>query len=166
MRVLARRTAQILLAAAALAGLGNAQQRMSWSDFSTRMTPHHTLRIALPDGAVVEFHPLLVKPDGIDARITKTSDRRTHAKGTALIPSSAISMVEVRSPRWRGKLIGTLAPIAAGAALAGASYGRGDDTYVRLIAGGLTMAGGGVGGFFIGRALDRRFERIVITGQR
>jgi hypothetical protein len=149
----------------ALASLGSAQQRMSWSDFSARMTPRHTLRIAFPDGAVIESRPLEIKPDQINVRITGTSDRRTHPKGPAIIPRAAISVVEVRPPRSLGKLIGTLAPIGVGAALVGASFGHGDDTYVRLVAGGLTMAAGGVGGFFIGRAIDRRFERIVIAGE-
>jgi len=166
MRVFSKRTAQILLATVALTSLGSAQQSMSWSDFSTRMTQRHTLRIAFPDGAVIEFQPLEVKPDEVNVRITRTSDQRRHPKGLATIPRATISIVEVRSPHSRGKLIGTLAPIAVGAALVGASYGRGDDTYVRLVAGGLTMAGGGVGGFFIGRALDRRFDRIVIAPEK
>ena len=74
-------------------------------------------------------------------------------------------MVQVRSPRWAGKLIGTLVPIGIGAGIlvAGVSSGGETEFYTGIAAGGFTMGLGGVAGFFIGRAIDRRFETLMIV---
>jgi len=140
-----------------------AENRLSWTDFSMLMKPNQTFRLALPDATVIEGRPVEMRPDGMVIRITRTSDRRAHPKGTVTVPREAVSVVEVRKPRSVGKIIGTLAPIGVGIAIAASAANEGDEMYVNLVAGGLTMAVGGVGGFFVGRAIDRRFERFVIA---
>jgi len=166
MRLLLKRTVPMLMLLAMVASAGIAQNRVTWSEFSMRVTPRHSIRMVLPDGTAIEGSPLEMKPEGMEIRIRKTSNRQAHPKGVMTIPRVAVTVVEVRTPRSRGKIIGTLAPIGVGIALVATAYGRGDDTYVRLFAGGLTMAGGGVGGFFIGRAVDRRFEQVVIAAEK
>jgi hypothetical protein len=161
MRLL-KRTAMLPLLIALMAAPGTAQNRLTWSDFSARMTPRHTVRMVLPDGTTIEARPLAMKSDGAEMRITKTSNRLIHPKGPSTIPRAAFSVVQVRSPRWRGRMIGTLAPIGAGIVAMASAYGKGDAVYGYLVGGGLTAAGGGVGGYFIGRAVDRRFEQFAI----
>ncbi len=63
-----------------------------------------------------------------------------------------------------GKLIGTLAPIGVGVALlaAGGTNQIEGEFYGYLVAGGLTLGAGTPTGFFVGRAVDRRFDQFVI----
>ena len=163
MRLLLQRTARLTLMLAMVEGAGIAQKRVTWSDFSSRMTERHTIRMVLPDSTAVEGRPMEMRSDGMDIRITKTSNRQAQPKGLATIARDAVSVVQVRTPRSRGKWIGTLVPLGVGITVVAASIGRGDETYKLLAAGGLTMSGGSVGGFLVGRAVDRRFEQFVIV---
>ncbi len=149
---------------AALNAADPASARISWSDFSMRVTPRHTIRMVLPDGTHVEGYPLHAKPDALDIYVTRTSNKQAHPKGNATISRESLSVVQVRSPRRMGKLIGTLAPIGAGVALlavGGTSHIEGD-FYGYIAAGGLTLGVGTPVGFFVGRAVDRRFDQFVI----
>ena len=140
--------------------------RLTWAEFSAKLTPKHTVRMVLPDGTHIEGAVRQVKPDALDIHVTRTSNRQTHPKGDATIPRESLSVVDVRSPRWKGKLIGTLVPIGAGAAIlaAGIAQDQGlDAVYEIAAAGGLTIAIGAPAGFFVGRAVDRRFEQFVIV---
>lgn len=159
----------LLFAPVAVSAADAAENRVTWSEFSTRMTPKCTIRMVLPDGTHIEGRPLQVKPDAIDVRISRTSNKQAHRKGDAAIPRESVSVVEVRNPRWKGKLIGTLAPIGVGAAIlaAGVAANQGsDDVYGYAILGGATMGFGAPLGFFVGRAIDRRFEQFIIIPER
>ena len=131
-----------------------------------RVTPRHTIRMVLPDGTRVEGYPLQAKPDALDIYVTRTSNKQAHPKGNATITRESLSVVQVRSPRWKGKLIGTLAPIGAGVALLAAggsnTFTIEGELYGYLLAGGLTLGAGAPAGFFVGRAIDRRFDQFVI----
>ena len=76
-----------------------------------------------------------------------------------------MTLVEIRARRWKGRLIGTLVPIGLGAGMVGGALARSVEgpLYELLAAGGLTAGLGGPGGYFIGRAFDRRFEQFVIV---
>lgn len=138
--------------------------RVTWAEFSGMMTPKHTVRMVLPDGTHVQGKVLRANSEGLEIRIRSTSNPQVHPKGEATIPRESLSVVDVRSPRSKGKLIGTLVPIGVGAGILAAGVGDGgDEVYVYLVAGGTTMGFGGVAGFFIGRAVDRRFQRFVIA---
>ncbi len=155
----------LFLTTAVVAGNIPTGNRVTWSEFSAKVAPKHTIRMVLPDGTLVEGHPLQLTADAMELSITRTSNRQAHAKGRATIPRGSVSVVEVRSPRWKGKLIGALAPIGIGTAIAvgGMAANQGsDDIYVYAAAGGLTIAAGAPAGLLVGRAIDRRFERFTI----
>lgn len=154
-----------VLTQAALNAADAPAARITWDDFSRRVTPERTVRMVLPDGTNVEGYVLQAKPDAIDIYVTHTSNKQAHPKGNATISRESLSVVQVRSPRHIGKLIGTLAPIGVGAAIAAAGIAGNqgsDSVYGYALAGGLTIAIGAPVGFLAGRAVDRRFDQFVI----
>ena len=147
---------------------GAPRNRITWEEFQARITPRHKIRMVLPDGSRLEGNPLVVRPDAIDMRVTRTSNKQAHPKGNTAIPRSSFSVIEVRNPRRAGKLIGALAPIGIGAGILAAGVSSGGETefYTGIAAGGCTMGFGAVAGFFVGRAIDRRFETLVIAPEQ
>ena len=147
---------------------GAPRNRITWEEFQARITPSHKIRMVLPDGSRLEGNPLTFRPDAIDMRVTRTSNKQAHPKGNTAVPRSSFSVVEVRSPRWAGKLIGTLAPIGIGAGILAAGVSSGGETefYTGIAAGGSVMGIGAVTGFFVGRSVDRRFETLVIVPEQ
>ena len=152
------------LTLAVLNAADSASNRITWGDFSMMVTPRHTIRMVLPDGTHVEGYPLQAKPDALDIYVTRTSNKQAHPKGNATISRESVSVVQVRSPRRIGKLIGTLVPVGVGVALlaAGGTNHIEGDFYGYLAAGGATLGFGTPAGFFVGRAVDRRFDQFVI----
>lgn len=51
------------------------QGDLTWSELSARPTPHHGVRMVLPDGATIEGNLLRVTANAIVLAITKTSNR-------------------------------------------------------------------------------------------
>lgn len=158
----------LCLTPGAIRAAGAPRDRITWEEFQARVTPKHKIRMVLPDGSRLEGNPLVFRPDAIDMRVTRTSNKQAHPKGNSAIPRSSFSVVEVRSPRWAGKLIGTLAPIGIGAGILAAGVSSGGETefYTGIAAGGCTMGFGAVAGFFVGRAIDRRFETLMIVPEQ
>src|SRR5947209_6070170 len=118
----------LLCIAAVAVNAQSTAKRITWNEFSTQVTPRHTIRLVLPDGTHIEGKPLQVTPDSISAKVTRTSNKQAQPKGSATIPRQSVSVVEVRSPRYAGKLIGTLVPIAAGAAIAAGGFAASQGT--------------------------------------
>lgn len=163
MRLFLQRTALLSFLLAAVCDAGWAQQRITWAEFSTKATPVNKIRMVLPDGTHVEGYTLTAKPDGLDFNVTRTSNRQAHPKGKATIPRASVSAVDMRPPRWKGRLIGTLVPIAAGVAMFAAASGAEEGPfYGYVIAGGLALGAGTPAGFLMGWAVDRRFYQFII----
>ena len=139
--------------------------QLTWDALAAQADTGCSIRMALPDGAVIEGHPLGFRPEAMDLRVYKTSDRRAHPKGRITIPRASVAVVEVRARRWKGRLIGVLVPIGAGAAMVGGAIAGAAEgaLYGLLAGGGLTIGLGGPAGYFIGRAFDRRFEQFSIV---
>ena len=140
-------------------------KQLTWDAFAARLDVGSAIRIVLPDGTLIEGKPGVFRPEALDLRVYKTSNRRAHPKGLTTIPRETVTVVEIRARRWKGRLIGTLVPVGLGAGMVGGGLSQSLEgpLYGLLAAGGLTMGLGGPGGYFIGRAFDRRFEQFVIV---
>lgn len=145
---------------------------LSWGELAQLARPDWTIRVTLPDGTTVEGMPAQFEPDALSMRIVRTSNKSLHPRGEISIPRAQVKVVGIRKNRNKGRLIGTLIPVAAGIAVMGAGLAMGNDEKCFIIctgpvvvgAGAFTAAAGGTAGYFIGRSVDRRFETVTITG--
>lgn len=150
-----------------LASAGEGSQSISWDALTRLITTQDAVRLVAPDGTTLQGENPWVQAEGIRVRITKTSNKMLHPKGEMTIPRGWVKGIDVRKHRTRGRRIGLLVPLGAGAAmLAGvlATGGGGDSGGNEwLMAGGLLALFGAPAGYFIGRASDRRWETFVIA---
>lgn len=140
------------------------QNQLTWDAFAALVNARSSIRMILPDGTLIEGHPITFRPEALDISLYKTSNRQLHRKGSMTIRRETVSVVDIRKARKRGRLIGTLVPIGAGAAMMAGATARSIEgpLYELLAAGALTMGVGGPAGYFTGRAVDRRFEQFII----
>ena len=139
--------------------------RLTWDALGAQARPGCSIRMVLPDGMQIEGRLVSFRPEAMDLSVYKTSNKQAHPKGLITIPRKNVSVVEIRAKRHKGRLIGTLVPIGLGAAMLAGGLAQSDEgiLYTMLAAGGLAMGAGAPSGYFIGRAIDRRFEQFVIV---
>jgi hypothetical protein len=151
---------------AALAGPAESQQvrTLTWSELSEYVQPDWTVRVVLPDSNQVQGRGALFTPEALTLKIVKTSNLTLYPKTSMKIPREQVHTIDVRENRSRARLIGVLAPVAAGVAV-GIGIGT-SGGFLAAEAGGALGAGiaviGGVAGYFAGRAIDRRFHRVAV----
>jgi hypothetical protein len=150
-----------------LTAAAESRNQLTWDAFAARVDARCSIRMVLPDGALIEGNPVSFRPEAMDLRVYKISDRRAHPKGATTIPRETVTVVEIRARHRKGRLIGTIIPLAVGAATVAGAMARSVEApiYGLVAAGGLTMGLGGPGGYFIGRAVDRRFESHCAAGK-
>lgn len=138
--------------------------QLTWEAFGAYVNGHCSIRMMLPDGTLIEGHPVTIRPEALEIAVYKTSNRHLHSNSRMMVPRESVSVVDIRKSRKRGRLIGTLVPLGIGAGLLAGATARSIESpiYGPLVAGGLTMVVGTPVGYFIGRAVDRRFERFTI----
>lgn len=156
----------VLICAMCLPAEAQQQNARSWSDLSQEVEPNWTLRMILPDSTLVEGRTATFTSEALTMRVVKTSNMSLHPKGVVTIPRDQVKTLEIRKNGTKGRWIGTLLPVAAGAA-AGLAYGQsnsGDLLAPEAAAAlfGLIAGGGGVAGYFIGRAVDRQFHAVAV----
>ena len=111
-----------------------------------------------------------VQPDGLQMKVSKSSDRHVQPKGRQLIPRQSISVLQVTDYRKLGRLLGTTGAMAATAGIVaaqniGVSEGPGIIVIPAMAAAG--TVGAGIGGYYVGKAFDKRVTEIrVIPEQR
>jgi hypothetical protein len=152
-------------------GLGTARARdpqqaqLKWGE----LQPHiagKKVALALPDGTAVEGKVRQVEADGLQLKITKTSDRKAQPKGVHLIPRQSVTFLRVTEYRWIGRLLCTVGAIGATAGIVAAQH---IDVYegAALVVVPVVVAGGsagvGVAGYYIGKKLDKRVTEIRIV---
>jgi hypothetical protein len=145
----------------------------SWSDLAQAVQPDWTIRVVLPDGTAVDGKPARFEPEALTMRVFHTSNKSLHPKGEISIPRAQVKVVEIRTNRHKGRLLGTLIPVGAGIGVGvgiAASTLSGPPSLAQGIAAGASLgiglgvaAIGGTAGYFIGRSADRRFERVTVT---
>ena len=140
------------------------QVQLKWEELGPSIT-NQKVAFVLPDGTYVEGKVLGVQPDGLNLKVSKTSDRKTQPKGKHLIARQAISVLRVTQYRKMGRLLGTVGAMAIAGGIAAAMY---PDLYEgplivivpAVVAGGIT--GSGIGGYYAGKAFDKKVTEIRI----
>jgi hypothetical protein len=147
-------------------GGGSSQLQLRWSELDSVITDRKVTMV-LPGGTQIEGKVLRVVADGLWLDVVKTSDRATQPKGVHLIPRQSVSVLRCTEYRRISRLIGTLAlpaAVAAGMLAAGTTdcY-EGPCIVLFPVLGVSTAAGGAIGGYHIGKRVDRKVTGIRVV---
>jgi hypothetical protein len=141
------------------------QMQLKWDELDARIAKKK-VAFVLPDGTLVEGKVIGVEPDGLRLKVTKSSNRKAQPKGKQLVARQAISVLRVTDYRKLGRLLGTTGAIAAAAGIVAAQQidiyeGPAVIIVPAVVAGG--TVGAGVGGYYLGKAFDKRVTEIRIV---
>ena len=149
-----------ILSGAVPAAAGSDEQRqITWAGLTDVVGK--TVKIVMPDGAIIQGKAAAVQNDGLAVDINKTSNKSTYPKGRFLVPRATLHTFSIDRPRIRGKVIGLAVGGGVGAFLALAASGSYIGGYRGALIGGAVALP--VGGYFLGRAADSRTLTYVIT---
>lgn len=131
---------------------------LSWPELEPAIAGRK-ITMVLPDGTHIGGHVLAVENDTLRLRVTQTSDGKVMRKGPASIPRTSVRRIRIErhSKHWRAILTpGVPALMMAAMATAANSVGHTPDP-VKLVKVGVGVtAGSVVGGYYIGKRLDRQ----------
>jgi len=165
MRHLRISMAGLLCAAAAWAGPAD-PITLKWNELAPRVL-EKTVSLILPSGVAIEGKVRAVEPDRLVLDVGKTSDRRTLAKGLQFIPRSMVAILQLVEHRRAGRIVGTAGMLAAGAAITLAATNSGYSEGILVVAapaaGAVGTLGLGIGGYYFGKAIDKRVTIIRIA---
>ena len=137
--------------------------RKSWSELSQEIRSEWTVRLVLPDTTVVEGKGAQFTEDGVVLQVARSSSPRVHPRGPLTVPRSTVKTLDLRRNRLRGQVMGFGIPLMAGAAIAGAGASKGLFEGGGLMVAGVLVSVAAIPLYFLGRARDRRWERITIV---
>lgn len=143
------------------------QISLTWSALGPRVTGKK-VALVLPDGTNVQGKVRGVDPTGLRLNISKTSDKRVQPKGVHSIPRQSVSVLRVTEYRKIGRLAFTAGALAtAGAFLSlgarDSSITEGPMVVVIPVLGAVGTAGLGVGGYYFGKAVDKRVTVVRVA---
>jgi hypothetical protein len=116
-----------LLVTTQLAAAGEpAIVKTDWQGFQQatqgRKFKDRTIRISLTAGGEVKTALINVEPNGIVVQVNKSTRQWASGKEEALVPREAVSSVRIGGRVGKGGLIGAVAGLGAGAAIAGGGW--------------------------------------------
>jgi hypothetical protein len=149
----------------AQAGAPPQQARLKWGELGPAVAGKNVAFI-LPDGTHVRGKAIAVEPDGLRMKVTHTSNRQSQPKGRHVVPRQAISLLQVTDYRKLGRLLGTAGAVAAAAGIVAAhdiDIYEGPLVVIVPVVAVAGTAGAGVGGYYLGKAFDKRVAEIRIV---
>ncbi len=132
------------------------QAQLKWEELDARIR-HKKVALVLPDGTHVEGKVIGVQPDGL------------LIKGRPLIPRQSVSVLRATDYRKIGRLLGTTGAIAATAGILAAQnigLSEGVGVIVVPVVAAAGTAGAGIGGYYVGKAFDKRVTEIRVMPDR
>lgn len=147
----------LYLLLATLAYGQSAPERIPWNE-SPEALAGHFVSVTLKDGSRVGGYWTSVTPNTFTMRVEQTSNRRAFAKGIRKMPRESIAEVRAGERRVRGRVIGTI----AGLYLLTIAVVEGNAKPGFVAAAPWV---GGIGGYYVGRAIDQSTRPIVLTPQ-
>ena len=140
------------------------RQRSTWNELS-RMIPGMTIRMILPDGAVIRGHVLEVRPDELVVDVRRTSNRRLHPKGRTAIPRSDVSAIELflRRPPGAKPDVGAIGAGLGGAAVSPLIFSLGETNKISGWAALAIAIGAAAGGAMVANRIHGHRADVLIT---
>ncbi len=125
-----------------------------------------TVKIAMPGGTAITGKALGVEPDALLVQVKSTSDAKAYPKALTRVPRATLRRFEMRSKGKGYRIVctglGSFAGLIVGAITAWriGSFGKSHDTEAAFFG---IWAGGTIGGYFAGNALDRTWKTVEIV---
>ncbi len=138
------------------------QVRLNW-EMTTSMIEGKRVRLALPNGSMVEGKVLSARGDSLTVDVRKSLEKRKQPKGPVTIPRSGLHAMQIQKVTVRGRVGGSILgglfglAIGTGAAINASEYGSGGaDNAIPI---GLVV--GGIGGYFAGHVADHQHWLLI-----
>ena len=153
----------VLLALAGLPAPAAEPRQMGWNDLSA--LTGKTLRVVMPDGAVISGKAMTVESDALLINIRQTSKPDAYPKGEFRVPRASLKAFEIRGKSIHYRIIGTTlgsaAGLTVGAVTAWRLYGLGGGGGAVATLFGIG-AGGAAGGYLLGNVADSKTTTVVV----
>lgn len=141
--------------------------QLSWNELDSHIAGKK-IALVLADGIAIEGKDAAVQAGGLRLNITKTGDRKRHPKDSQLIPRQLVTFLRATEFRHLARIIVPVAAVAVVAAVtvsAGSGISEGVGIVVVPAAGAAGGVGAAIGGYYAGKAMDKRETEIrVIPG--
>lgn len=132
--------------------------RIAWSH-TPEVLKDKCVLVQLTTGTKIEGRWISVTADTFTMQVEKSSARNVIGKGTQTLPRSSIAAMRTRNRRVRGRVIGVVGGFYSVAAIASAATRSPDGLQGGW---GLAALGGGIAGYFAGRASDRATQEVIL----
>ena len=135
-----------------------------WNELSPLILGH-TVTLVLPGGAAISGQTVAVRDDVLVLDVRRTSDSRVQPKGSATIPRSSVTTIQMQETRGvGGRVLGTIVGVLVGMVAGGEivahsnmSEGPGVSTFTAV------GVSGAVGGYYLGKSVDRHTTTIRVV---
>jgi uncharacterized protein YcfJ len=137
---------------------------LEWGDLSP-MIKGQQVQLVLPEGTAIQGEAMAVREEALVMDVKSTSNAKAYPKGSATIPRASVTLIQVERRRgsW-GRKLGTVVGVLSGLVLGGYVAAETADSAGPGIATFLGIASAGtVGGYYVGKELDRRVTLIKIV---
>jgi uncharacterized protein YcfJ len=137
---------------------------LKWGELSP-IIGGQQVQLVLPEGTAIQGEAIAVREEALVMDVKSTSNAKAYPKGSATIPRASITLIQVERRRgsW-GRKLGTVVGVLSGLVLGGYVAAETADSAGPGIATFLGIASAGtVGGYYVGKELDRRVTLIKIV---
>jgi hypothetical protein len=137
---------------------------LKWGELSP-IIGGQQVQLVLPEGTAIKGEAIAVREEALVMDVKRTSNAKAYPKGSATIPRASVTLIQVEKRRgsW-GKKIGTVVGVLSGVMLGSYVVVRSNSAGVGGFAAFLGIASvGTVGGYYVGKELDRRVILIKIV---
>jgi hypothetical protein len=137
---------------------------LKWNEL-TPLIGGQMVQMVLPDSTTIKGEAIAVREDALLMDIKRTSNPSVHPKGNALIPKASVNLIRLERRRgsW-GRSLGTVVGVLTGVVVGAYTAATTTDSAAAGIPVFLGIAGGvSVGGYLIGREVDKRTMMIKIV---
>ena len=137
---------------------------LRWNELAPLISGH-VVNLTLSAGGSVRGEVAAVRDDSLVIDVRNSSDSKAYPKGSGSVPRSSITLIKAERTHgsW-GRSIGTTLGVLTGLGVGGQVAVNSADSAGAGIAIFLVVAGAiSVGGYFLGRSLDRKVTTIRIV---
>ena len=137
---------------------------LKWGEIAPIITGR-SVQLVLPDATMIKGEAVAVRDDALVVDIKSTSNAKAYSKGSASIPRTSVSLIQVERRRgsWGrslGTVVGAISGIVLGAYVAAVATDSSAGTAIAKFLG--IAAAGTIGGAYVGNQLDKQVTQIKV----